>query len=136
MNYTPMENSQSFSCTISTDNNNSAKTLESKHPKFMRTIEESGQHPPNHHQVHVSSYNTVLSSTMNKQKSTALLGGLATLNQAQYESKGKQKIPSQASVGKKQGVTLGTSNSVAHFKSPSQQIQGKKGSTALAGSYK
>ena len=53
----PIENSQSFSCTISTENNSgkvlnlvyeglalAAKALESKHPKFMRTIEETSTH--------------------------------------------------------------------------------------------
>jgi len=125
----PLENSQSFSCTVSTENNNSAaKTLESKHPKFMRTIEESGALPPNNHHT----YNTVLSSTMNKQRSTALLGGLASLSQAHFDIKSKQKIPS-SNASKKQPVTLATSNSVAHFKSPSQQMQAKKG---LAASYK
>ncbi len=37
-------NSQSISCTVSTENNSAlaAKALESKHPKFMRTIEQTG----------------------------------------------------------------------------------------------
>lgn len=49
---TILENSQNLSCTVSTENNTSqvphpliniaAKAIESKNPKFMRTIEETG----------------------------------------------------------------------------------------------
>jgi len=38
-----------------------AKALESKHPKFMRTIEETGPTP-----IPTSGYNTMLSSTLGK----------------------------------------------------------------------
>lgn len=79
------ENSQNLSCTVSTENNSAnlphpliniaAKAIESKNPKFMRTIEETGPQ--------TATYNTMLSATLGHRKSGT--GLTMSVSQAQFE---------------------------------------------------
>ena len=133
-----LENSQNLSCTVSTENNTSnaahpliniaAKAIESKNPKFMRTIEETGSLQP--------SYNTMLSASLGHRKSGA--GLTMSVSQAQFELQKKAQSKVQTVVsGTTQSQTIkratgsgamAHSLSVQQFKSPQQSVglQSKK----------
>lgn len=132
---TILENSQNLSCTVSTDNGGShpliniaAKAIESKNPKFMRTIEETG----------TPSYNTMLSASLGHRKS----GTGLTMSAAQLELQKKAKVQTvvgttaqSQSIKRASGIgTMTHSVSMTQFKSPQQSI-GLQSKKATVGRY-